>query len=230
MKYIYMIFLFLFSDTLFASRLSYTNYSPSEVPANMSVAQKKERFYHLVVPPVKKVHGELMEFYKNVKSDIDNKRRPQRIKELREKYKAQTNAELLQALKPHPPSIAIAQAAMESAWATSRFFREANNVFGLWSKNPSEARIPAGVKRKNGTQIWLRKFYSVEDAVREYYKLMAKGRHFKEFRKIRYETNDVHEIVKKLDKYSEIGSLYGEQLSKVINHNKLIVYDKINHQ
>jgi Bax protein len=167
-----------------------------------------------------------MDFYKLVKSDVDNKRRPHQLKELRTKYKAQDNAELLKALKPHPPSIAIAQAAIESAWATSRFFREANNVFGMWSKNPNESRIPAGIKRKDGTQIWLRKFYSVEDAVREYYKLLGKGKHFKEFRQKRYETNDVHEIVKTLDNYSEIGALYGEHLSKMIEFNKLTRFDK----
>ena len=50
--------------------------------------------------------------------------------------------------------------------------------------------------------------------------------HFKEFRKIRYETDDVYEIVKKLDKYSEIGHLYGEELTKMIRFNKLTKYDK----
>ena len=226
MKYTCMLILFILTTSLHSSRLQYTYYSVDVVPDNMSVGMKKERFYHLVVPAVEKVYAQLMDFYTRVKSDIDNKRRPTKLKRLREMHKVKSNLELLHALKPHPPSIVIAQAAMESAWATSRFFREANNVFGMWSKNPKESRIAAGIKRAGGRTIWLRKFYSIEDSVREYYKLMGKGKHFKEFRKRRYETDDVHEIVKKLDKYSEIGHLYGEELSKMIRFNKLTHYDK----
>ena len=226
MKYAYILTLLLLDATLSASRMNYTYYRADVVPQNMSVGMKKERFYHLVVPAVRKVHTDLMDFYIRVKSDIDNKRRPTKLKRLREEHRVNTNLELLQALKPHPQSIVIAQAAMESAWATSRFFREANNVFGMWSKNPKESRIAAGIKRKGGRTIWLRKFYSIEDSVREYYKLMSKGKHFKAFRKTRYETDDVHEIVKKLDNYSEIGSLYGEELSEMIRFNKLEHYDK----
>ena len=226
MKYTYILYLLLITVSLDASRMNYTYYRADIVPENMSVGMKKERFYHLVVPAVERVHSQLMDFYVRVKSDVDNKRRPTKLKRLREKHKVKTNLELLYALKPHPPSIVIAQAAMESAWATSRFFREANNIFGMWSKNPKESRIAAGIKRAGGRTIWLRKFYSIEDSVREYYKLMGRGKHFKEFRKTRYETDDVHEIVKKLDKYSEIGSLYGEELSKLIRFNKLTHYDK----
>ena len=226
MKYIFILILVFFDAILNASQKEYTYYRADIVPENMSVGMKKERFYHLVVPPVEKVHNDLMDLYLRVKSDIDNKRRPTKLASLRKKYRVSTNLELLYALKPHPPSIVIAQAAMESAWATSRFFREANNVFGMWSKNPNESRIAAGIKRKGGRTIWLRKFYSIEDSVREYYKLMGRGKHFKQFRKTRYETDDVHEIVKKLDNYSEIGSLYGEELSQMIRFNKLEHYDE----
>lgn len=226
MKYTFILIVLILSASLEASRMHYTYYRADIVPDNMSTGMKKERFYHLVVPAVERVHSQLFDFYTRVKSDIDNKRRPTKLKRLREQYKVTTNLELLHALKPHPQSIVIAQAAMESAWATSRFFREANNVFGMWSQNPKEARIAAGMKRAGGKTIWLRKFYSIEDSVREYYKLMGKGKYFKAFRKRRYETDDVHEIVKKLDNYSEIGHLYGEELSQMIRFNKLTHYDK----
>lgn len=226
MKYTFILVFLVLSASLNASRMNYTYYRADVVPDNMSVGMKKERFYHLIVPAVERVHYQMMDFYTRVKSDIDNKRRPTKLKRLREKHKVNTNLELLYALKPHPQSIVIAQAAMESAWATSRFFREANNVFGMWSKNPRESRIAAGVKRTDGRQIYLRKFYSIEDSVREYYKLMGRGKHYQEFRRVRFETDDVHEIVKKLDKYSEIGHLYGEELSAMIRFNKLTKYDK----
>jgi len=223
----YLLLLFFTNILLEASRLNYTYYRADVIPENMSVSTKKDRFYQLVVPAVQKVYREFLDKYERVKSEVHNPRYEYRIKQLRAKHKVKTNLELLQALKPHPPSIAIAQAAMESAWATSRFFREANNVFGMWSKNPKEARIPAGVKRADGRQIYLRKFYSIEDSVREYYKLMGRSKHFREFREVRHNTNDVFEIIKKLDKYSEIGHVYTEELGKMIRFNKLTKYDKV---
>ncbi|MDF1875161.1 glucosaminidase domain-containing protein [Sulfurimonas sp. SAG-AH-194-I05] len=201
-------------------------YRVDTIPLNMSVATKKERFYHLVVPSIVRVHKKLLSEYLRTKSNVDNNRIQTRIKYLREQHKVTTNKDLLLAMKPHPPSIVIAQAAMESAWGTSRFFREANNVFGMWSKNPKEARIAAGIKRNGNTTIWLRKFYSIDESVKEYYALMGKGKAFHAFRKVRYETDDVFKIIKKLDKYSEIGHLYGEELGKLIRFNKLTQYDK----
>ncbi|HKJ91279.1 MAG TPA: glucosaminidase domain-containing protein, partial [Oceanipulchritudo sp.] len=35
-----------------------------------------------------------------------------------------------------PPSLALAQAALESGWGTSRFAREGNNLFGIWCYTP----------------------------------------------------------------------------------------------
>ena len=91
------------------------------------------------------------------------------------------------ALKPHPKSIALAQAAMESSWATSRFFTEANNVFGVWSFNESEPRIAAGKKRGNKT-IWVKKYHSIKASMQDYYRTLARGVAFSEFRKLKMET------------------------------------------
>lgn len=227
MKIIFLLLtFFLTTSSLFSYDNSFKYYRADVVPKNMSVATKKERFYHLIAPSILKVHKQLNRDFLRVQSNVRNNRRQTEVKNLKLEYKVKTNLKLLEAMKPHPPSIVIAQAAMESAWGTSRFFREANNIFGMWSKNPKEARIPAGVKRKDGRIIYLRKFDSVEESVRAYYRLMARGKHFKEFRKVRYETDNVHNIVKKLDKYSEIGDLYGKELSAMIRFNKLTHYDK----
>lgn len=201
------------------------DYCVSEVPKKMSTTQKKSRFYHLVVPVIDKVHTELMREYNSVKEDLKSGENPQKIALLKESYKVKSDEALLAALKPHPRSIVIAQAALESAWGTSRFFCQANNLFGMWSTNKNEKRIAAKLKRKGNRTVWLKKFDTLEESIRAYYRLMAKGRAFKEFRKARYASDDVHMIVKKLDKYSEIGSLYAQQLSKVISYNKLTKYD-----
>lgn len=200
-------------------------YEASVVPKKMSVKVKKERFYYLLVPSVQKVHKELLLEYESVKDDMKNSRNLSQIESLKKKYHAKSDADLLERMKPHPQSIVLAQAAMESAWATSRFFTQANNIFGMWSSNKNEPRIAASEKRGGTKTIWLRKFSTIDESVRAYYKLMSTGRAYKEFRALRVQTDDPYMLVKKLDKYSEIGELYGKELAQVIRYNKLTKYD-----
>lgn len=226
MKYIYLLIISSLAFSLFGLETYEQKFTVDKIPKNMDVSLKKDRFYYLLVQNVQKVHKELMDNYLRIKKDMQNNKNTNEIKALKKQYKVKSDEELLYALKPHPQSITLAQAAMESAWGTSRFFREANNVFGMWSVNKNEPRIAAGEKRDKTRTIWLKKFDSVEDSIRAYYKLMAKGRAFKEFRKLRYKSKNVHEIVRKLHNYSEIGELYTKELSQVIKYNKLIKYDR----
>ena len=122
MKYVY-IFIFLSSAfSLFGLETSNKAFTAEEIPKNMNVVTKKKRFYYLIAPAVQKVHAQLMDEYLRVKNNIINKKEIQEIERLKIAYKAKSDEELLYALKPHPQSIVLAQAAMESAWATSRFF------------------------------------------------------------------------------------------------------------
>lgn len=213
----------LFTTNSFAFTPKYT---ANNVPKKMTVAVKKERFYYLLAPAVDKVYNELSLQYDEVKKDLKSGKNAVKIEKLKAIYKVKSDKALLLALKPHPQSIALAQAAMESAWATSRFFVKANNVFGMWSVNKNEPRIAAGEKRGGTKTIWLKKFDTIEDSVREYYKMMGRGRAYKDFRRVRQETNDVMKIVKELDHYSEIGEKYTKELSSMIRYNKLTKYDK----
>ncbi len=213
----------LFSINCFATAPKYT---ATDIPKTMSVVTKKKRFFYLLVPSVNKVYRELMTQYNKVKKDLEMGANREKIQNLKSIYKVKSDRDLLLALKPHPRSITLAQAAMESAWGTSRFFVQANNVFGVWSINKEEARIAAGEKRDEKKTIWLKKFNSIEDSVREYYKMMGRAPAYKEFRRVRYETDDVMQIIKKLGSYSEIGEKYIEEISSIIKYNKLEKYDR----
>jgi len=193
--------------------------------AVQSVQMKKQHFFNLLVPPVKSVYAELNEEFLRVKSDINSSHNLQKIETLKKIYKVESNQELLMALKPHPPSIVLAQAAMESAWATSRFFVKANNVFGMWSSNKKENRIAAKEKRNGKRTIWLKKFSTIKASIKAYYKTLARAKEYKKFRKYRYASKDVYKIIKGLDKYSEMGQEYVKSLKSVIKHNKLQKYD-----
>lgn len=190
----------------------------------MTVQEKKARFISLIVPAVDHVYHDLMSQYEDVKGIIDSGKNNSEIEKLKTEYKASTDRELLMALKPHPKSIAIAQAAMESSWATSRFFLEANNIFGVWSFDESEPRI-AALKKRGDKTIWVREYGSIEQSVYDYYRTLARGNAFKEFRKATMKTDDPHVLVTKLDRYSEKGSVYGKELSAIIKFNHFDDYD-----
>lgn len=191
----------------------------------MNIKEKKERFRSLIAPAINNVYKELYNEFNDISKNLTNQKYAKKIKNLKTIYKVKGNEELLMALKPHPKSIAIAQAAMESAWATSRFFRKARNIFGVWSFNKNEPRIAAGEKRGTKT-IWLKKYASIEDSVRDYYKNLGRSHAFKEFRMLKMKTENPYKLVKKLNHYSEMGAKYGEELTSMIKFNKFYLYDK----
>ncbi|AGH81179.1 hypothetical protein PCNPT3_06185 [Psychromonas sp. CNPT3] len=207
-----------------ASLIFYITQNEAEL-APVTVQDKKERFRSLIVPAVNNVYANLMKQYVEIKEIIDAGQSNDEIEKLKVEYKATTNSDLLMALKPHPRSIAIAQAAMESSWATSRFFREANNIFGVWSFDENEPRI-AALQKRSGKTIWLKKYRTVEEAVYDYYRTLARSSAFAEFRQTKVITNDPFILVTKLDRYSEKGHLYGKELTAIIKFNKFNEYDK----
>lgn len=225
MKYLYLVLLLL-SVSVFGATHKHKKpkYVANVVPKNMTVQEKKERFFYLVAPAVKKVHNHLMKRYNTISRDIKEGKNLKEVNRLKALYRVETDAQLLQALKPHPQSIVLAQAAMESSWGTSRFFVEANNIFGVHSINSKEPRIAASEKNGKRT-VWLTKFKSIDDSVRAYYRTMSISKAFKQFRVVRVKTDNPHVLVKALDRYSEIGDQYAEKLSQVINHNNLTKYD-----
>ncbi len=192
---------------------------------NLPVKTKKYRFFKLVLPPVQKVDKELRELYLQTKRDIEKGTNKKRIEALMKEYKAKDPLELLKRLKPHPISITLAQAAIESAWGTSRFFVEANNIFGMWSKSKSPDSLEAKELRKGGRQIRVKKYKSLEDSVRAYYKNIATNRAYRCFREARYYSDDPYELVALLHRYSEKKELYPIELIKIIKHNHLRKYD-----
>lgn len=196
-----------------------------ELP-KMTVQEKKARFRALIVPAVENVYTSLMTRYKKIKTAIDTGETNAEIDKLKVEYKATTNEQLLMALKPHPKSIAIAQAAIESSWATSRFFIIANNVFGVWSFNKDEPRV-AALKKRGDKTIWVKKYDSIEEAIYDYYRTVGRSGAFAQFRQTRMQTNNPFILVTKLDHYSEKGSLYGKELTAIIKFNKFDKYDAI---
>ncbi len=188
----------------------------------LSIKQKKENFINSILPHIAVVYDELYKQFKDIEKSTDT----EKILKLQNIYGVKNKQDLLIALKPHPKSIVLAQAIVESGWGSSRFYKEANNLFGVWSSNPNQDRVPALEKRGGVKTIYLRKFKSVDESIRSYYFMIAKARAYKNFRFVRFYTDDVYLMVEYLDKYSEMGKKYTKTLQKIISYNKLTRYDK----
>ena len=222
------LFLIIYATSLFSSIFAeevskkyqaYLQHLPSKT--------KKYRFFKLVLPPIKKVDKELHTLYLQTLSDLQTHTHQKRIEHLMRRYKATDPLDLLKRIKPHPISITLAQAAIESAWGTSRFFVEANNIFGVWTKSRSKTNTIQAAELRDGKRaIYLKRYNTFEESVRDYYKNIATNNAYRCFREARYYSEDPFEIVALLHKYSEKKELYPVELVKIINHNHLTKFDR----
>lgn len=195
---------------------------PKKVP--LSVAKKKKIYIDALAPAIQEVYKKLQKRYEDVLTYIQHGTHENILKKLRKEYKVDSNIELAKAIKPHPVSIALAQGAIESAWLTSRFAKDANNIFGVWSFNKNEPRIAAGGSRE-GKVIYLKKYNSLEHSVEDYYKSIAKSWAYDVLRERRIYINNPYELLPLFEKYSEKGMEYTKILAKIIKKNKFELYD-----
>ena len=204
--------------------LGNTQENVSKTNKQLTVREKKQKFCNKVIPPILEADKELYELYLKTKEDIKNNKD---LTKLYKAYKTSNPDELLKRIKPHPVSITIAQAIIESGWGTSRFFKEANNIFGMWSKSKkANTTIRASQTRTDGKTIHLVKYKTLKDSIRAYYKNIATNKAYKKFREIRYKSYNPYEVATYLNNYSEKKDIYPTELMKIIYYNKLTQYDK----
>ena len=127
-----------------------------------------------------------------------------------------------------PVSMAIAQAAKETGWGTSRFAQEGNALFGQWTWSgegikPSEA--------DNDSTHKVMKFKVLQASVRAYQRNLNTHSSYKDFRYVRAELRDEGKkldsmiLTEHLDKYAETGKDYIIVLQKIIKQNNLTDFD-----
>ena len=130
-----------------------------------------------------------------------------------------------------PVSIALAQAANESGWGTSRFALEGNALFGQWTWS-KEGISPAN-KDPDKTHKILQ-FQILKASVRAYKNNINTHSAYKEFREVRAQLRqDDKQIVgldltKYLKNYAAIGEKYVSILENIIERNSLTDFDKAN--
>jgi Bax protein len=125
-----------------------------------------------------------------------------------------------------PPALAIAQAAKESGWGTSRFAQQGNALYGQWTWNPKHRGI-VPKERPKGKTYRVRSFDSVLDATRTYAANLNKTRAYGRFRVMRRDIRAQGKspsgvrLTETMDKYSAIGQRYVRALKSLIAANQL---------
>lgn len=197
----------------------------------VSGSERKERFINMMLPSIliaqKKIEEkqrEIERLSKKVKSGRASSQDSIVRDSLLQYFKCKDLKQLKKNLHNHPVSIILAQAAIESGWGTSRFFLEANNVFGIWSYNKDEDRIKASATRGE-TAIYLRKYDNVYGSVYDYLITVARAPAYRDFRNERIENEDPMDLILHLRNYSEMRDEYVKILRKVIRYNNLSQYD-----
>ena len=142
--------------------------------------------------------------------------------------KGEDIAELKSRMDIVPTSIAIAQAAKESGWGTSRFALEGNAMYGQWTWG-GDGIEPS--KKDSKKEHKILKFPKLQSSVSAYMKNLNTHRGYSEFRKERAEIREKNQIVKGIDlvvylyNYAETGSEYVKILKKIIEQNNLTDFD-----
>ena len=129
-----------------------------------------------------------------------------------------------------PVSLAIAQAAKETGWGSSRFAQEGNALFGQWTWS-GEGIKPLEVEKDKKHKV--AKFKILKASVRAYQRNLNTHSSYKEFRIERAIQRDNEgkldslKLVNFLEKYAETGKEYTQVLKKIITQNNLIDFDEV---
>jgi len=127
-----------------------------------------------------------------------------------------------------PTSMAIAQAAKETGWGTSRFAQEGNALFGQWTWS-GEGIKPSSADDDSTHKVM--KFKVLQASVRAYQRNLNTHSSYKNFRSARAEFRDEGKkldsiiLTEYLDKYAETGKEYVRVLQQIIKQNSLTDFD-----
>ena len=200
----------------------------------LSGAAQKQSFINLVLPLILASNDELVQRRNAVKAASDAKNR-----DLLEKWavlyrvdpeKLDDNElvkQLLRRVDTIPVALAMAQAAIESGWGTSRFALQGNALFGQWAWTDSAGMRPLAAS--NGRAV-VRSFGSLLESVRAYMHNLNTHPNYQRFRMARQRLSPQNKSIKAgtlathLNSYAEIGMAYVDKLRAVMSSNNFDQY------
>ena len=207
---------------------------PQEIKMIENSKKRKEFFIQIILPLIIEENNNIKLDRKTLFTIINKSNNSNTEKKwLEKKYKQYgVKSGDLSSLKIRmdeiPVSLAIAQAAKETGWGTSRFALEGNALFGQWTWS-GEGLKPK--EAKEGEKHKVMKFNILQASVRAYQRNINTHSTYKDFRKARAKLRDSNKpldsivLSKYLNKYAETGNQYVEVLQKIIKQNKLQDFD-----
>ena len=207
---------------------------PAEIKMIESTKRRKEFFIQIVLPLILKENNNIRLDRKMLFSIINKSNNTQLEKKwLEKKYKQYgVSSKDLSLLKIRmdeiPVSLAIAQAAKETGWGTSRFAQEGNALFGQWTWS-GEGLKPKEADENKGHKVM--KFNVLQASVRAYQRNLNTHPSYENFRLARAHLRDKGKpldsmiLSQFLKNYAETGNQYVEVLQKIIKQNNLKDFD-----
>ena len=207
---------------------------PNEIKKIESTKKRKEFFIQIVLPLVLKENNNIRLDRKRLFSIINKSKNSEIEKKwLDKKYKQYgIPSKDLSVLKIRmdeiPVSLAIAQAAKETGWGTSRFALEGNALFGQWTWS-GEGLKPKDSDKNTGHKVM--RFNVLQASVRAYQRNLNTHSSYKNFRQARAELRDAGRnldsliLSRFLNNYAETGEKYVQVLQQIIKQNNLKDFD-----
>jgi Bax protein len=210
---------------------------PKDLKTLGDTKKKRELFIKIVLPLILNVNEKITEdrkklfkiLAKNFNTVGEKVWLKRRFKEY--KIKDQDLTKLKMRMDIIPVSIALAQAANESGWGTSRFALEGNALFGQWTW--SKKGISPKKKDPNKSHKVLQ-FQILKASVRAYKNNLNTHNAYQEFREARAQLRQENkqitglDLIKYLKNYAAIGDKYVSIIEGIIEKNSLTDFDQAN--
>jgi len=218
--------------------------TPTSLPDFASYADvktKKREFFNFLLPRIRKANDaelERRDYLLTLDPTELSARDRTRLAAMAKRYRV-TSADiaeselidkLLVRVDSVPASLILAQGANESAWGTSRFAKQGLNFFGIWCFSKGCGMTPQA--RDDGASHEVQKFESTQASVNKYVITMNSHPAYEKLRRVRaaQRANDEAllgvELAVGLEKYSERGTEYVEEIQSMISFNKLEAFNR----
>ena len=210
---------------------------PKDLNTLGDTKKKRELFIKIVLPLIldenKKITEDREKLFKILGKNFNTVGERVWLNRRFKEYKIEDHdlAKLKMRMDIIPVSIALAQAANESGWGTSRFALEGNALFGQWTWS-KKGILP---KEQDPDQTHkIMQFQILKASVRAYKNNLNTHNAYAEFREVRAQLRQENkkitglDLTKYLKNYAAIGEKYVRILEDIIEKNSLTDFDNAN--
>ena len=208
---------------------------PKDLKTLGDTKKKRELFIKIILPLIldenEKIIDDRKKLFKILSKNFNTVGERVWLKRRFKQYKVddQDLSKLKMRMDTIPVSLALAQAANESGWGTSRFALEGNALFGQWTWSKKGLTPENKDPNKNHKVL---QFQVLKASVKAYKNNLNTHNAYKEFREVRAQLRQENKEITGLDltkyikAYAAIGEKYVKILEQIITNNSLTDFDK----